>query len=55
MRAYDELNERLDNWDGDKDLYRLANQGYRAGNDIQQARLVNDRDGIGPISVCIVC
>ncbi|KAL7867553.1 hypothetical protein SRHO_G00089370 [Serrasalmus rhombeus] len=44
-QAYDELYERLDSKEGVKDLYRLAKQRDRAGKDVQQARLIKDREG----------
>uniref|UniRef100_A0AAR2LU20 Reverse transcriptase domain-containing protein n=1 Tax=Pygocentrus nattereri TaxID=42514 RepID=A0AAR2LU20_PYGNA len=44
-QAYDELYERLDSKEGVKDLYRLAKQRDRAGKDVQQVRLIKDREG----------
>ncbi|KAL7841885.1 hypothetical protein SRHO_G00255760 [Serrasalmus rhombeus] len=43
-QAYDELYERLDS-KGVKDLYRMAKQRDRAGKDVQQVRLIKDREG----------
>ena len=36
QRLYDELGERLDNKEGEKNLYQLVRQKDRAGNDVQQ-------------------
>ncbi|XP_051782811.1 uncharacterized protein LOC127527635 [Erpetoichthys calabaricus] len=44
-KAYDELYERLDTKEGEKDLYRLAIQIDRAGKDVQQVRVIKDKDG----------
>ncbi|XP_051784320.1 uncharacterized protein LOC127527954 [Erpetoichthys calabaricus] len=44
-KAYDELYERLDTKEGEKDLYRLARQRDRAGKDVQQVRVIKDKDG----------
>ena len=44
-RAYGELYERLDTKEGEKDLYRLARQRDRAGKDVQQVRMIKDKDG----------
>ncbi|MCJ8736419.1 hypothetical protein PDJAM_G00257940 [Pangasius djambal] len=43
--AYDELYTRLDTREGQKDLYRLARQRDRDGKDVQQVRVIKDRDG----------
>ena len=43
--AYDELYDRLDTAEGEKDLYRLARQRDRAGKDIQHIRVIKDEDG----------
>ncbi|KAK3524360.1 hypothetical protein QTP70_028024, partial [Hemibagrus guttatus] len=43
--AYDELYTRLDTREGEKDLYRLARQRDRDGKDVQQVRVIKDRDG----------
>ncbi|KAK3565777.1 hypothetical protein QTP86_015040 [Hemibagrus guttatus] len=45
QKAYDELYTRLDSREGEKDLYRLARQSDRDGKDVQQVRLIKDRDG----------
>lgn len=44
-KVYGELYERLDTKEGEKDLYRLARQRDRAGKDVQQIRVMKDRDG----------
>ncbi|KAK3512854.1 hypothetical protein QTP70_028917 [Hemibagrus guttatus] len=44
-KAYDELYIRLDTREGEKDLYRLARQRDRDGKDVQQIRVIKDRDG----------
>ncbi|KAG2465922.1 CFDP2 protein, partial [Polypterus senegalus] len=44
-KAYDELYERLDTKEGEKDLYQLARQRDRAGKDVQQVRVIKDKDG----------
>ncbi|XP_051780043.1 uncharacterized protein LOC127526921 [Erpetoichthys calabaricus] len=44
-KVYDELYERLDTKQGEKDLYRLARQRDQAGKDVQQVRVINDKDG----------
>ncbi|KAK3513913.1 hypothetical protein QTP70_032842, partial [Hemibagrus guttatus] len=36
---------RLDTREGEKDLYRLARQRDRDGKDVQQVRVIKDRDG----------
>ncbi|KAI5610690.1 hypothetical protein C0J50_11966, partial [Silurus asotus] len=41
-KAYEELYERLDTKEGEKDLYRLARQRDRAGKDVLQVREVKD-------------
>ncbi|KAK3537114.1 hypothetical protein QTP70_002125 [Hemibagrus guttatus] len=41
QKAYDELYTR----EGEKDLYRLARQRDRDGKDVQQVRVIKDRDG----------
>ena len=43
--AYDELYEELDSKEGDRTLYRLARQRHQAGKDVQQVRMVKDKDG----------
>ncbi|KAK3572428.1 hypothetical protein QTP86_032647 [Hemibagrus guttatus] len=45
QKAYDELYTRLDTIEGEKDLYRLARQRDRDGKDVQQVRVIKDRDG----------
>ena len=45
QRAYDELYDRLDSKEGETDLYRLASQRDRDGKDVQQVRVIKDRDG----------
>ncbi|KAK3553841.1 hypothetical protein QTP70_012189 [Hemibagrus guttatus] len=45
QKAYDELYTRLDTREGENDLYRLARQRDRDGKDVQQVRLIKDRDG----------
>ncbi|KAK3507156.1 hypothetical protein QTP70_009289 [Hemibagrus guttatus] len=45
QRAYEELYTRLDTREGEKDLYRLARQRDRDGKDVQQVRVIKDRDG----------
>ena len=44
-KAYEELYDRLDTKEGEKDLYRLAGQRNQAGKDVQQVRLIKDMDG----------
>ncbi|KAK3569613.1 hypothetical protein QTP86_002596 [Hemibagrus guttatus] len=45
QKAYEELYTRLDTREGEKDLYRLARQRNRDGKDVQQVRVIKDRDG----------
>ncbi|KAK3516863.1 hypothetical protein QTP70_027081 [Hemibagrus guttatus] len=45
QKAYDELYTRLDTREGEKDLYRFARQRDRDGKDVQQVRVIKDRDG----------
>ncbi|MCI4382172.1 hypothetical protein PGIGA_G00260710 [Pangasianodon gigas] len=45
QEAYDELYTRLDTREGQTDLYRLARQRERDGKDVQQVRVIKDRDG----------
>ncbi|KAK3560215.1 hypothetical protein QTP86_000764 [Hemibagrus guttatus] len=45
QKAYDELYTRLDTREGEKDLYRLARQRDGDGKDVQQVRVIKDRDG----------
>ncbi|KAG2463133.1 CFDP2 protein, partial [Polypterus senegalus] len=42
-KAYDELYERLDTKEGEKDLW--ATERDRAGKDVQQVRVMKDKDG----------
>ena len=44
-KAYDELYEGLDTKEGEKTLYRLARQRHQAGKDVQQIRMMKDKDG----------
>ena len=44
-KAFDELYEKLDTKEGEKDLYRLARQRDRAGKDVQQVRVLKDSHG----------
>ncbi|KAK3507905.1 hypothetical protein QTP70_002537 [Hemibagrus guttatus] len=44
QKAYEELYTRLDTREGEKDLYRLARQRDRDGKDVQQVRVIKDRD-----------
>ncbi|KAK3556769.1 hypothetical protein QTP70_016679 [Hemibagrus guttatus] len=45
QKAYDKLYTRLDTREGEKDLYRLTRQRDRDGKDVQQVRVIKDRDG----------
>ncbi|KAK3559109.1 hypothetical protein QTP86_004106 [Hemibagrus guttatus] len=45
QKAYDKLYTRLNTREGEKDLYRLARQRDRDGKDVQQVRVIKDRDG----------
>ncbi|KAK3570800.1 hypothetical protein QTP86_026338, partial [Hemibagrus guttatus] len=45
QKAYDELYTRLDTREGEKDLYRLARERDRDEKDVQQVRVIKDRDG----------
>ncbi|KAK3529997.1 hypothetical protein QTP86_009383 [Hemibagrus guttatus] len=45
QKAYDELYTMLDTREGEKDLYRLTRQRDRDGKDVQQVRVIKDRDG----------
>ncbi|KAK3521137.1 hypothetical protein QTP86_012535 [Hemibagrus guttatus] len=45
QKAYDELYTRLDTREGQKDLFRLARQRDQDGKDVQQVRVIKDRDG----------
>ena len=44
-KTYDELYEELDTKEGEKTLYRLARQRHQAGKDVQQVRMMKDKDG----------
>ena len=44
-KAYDELYEELDTKEGGKSLYRLARQRHQAGKDVQQVRMMKDKEG----------
>ncbi|KAI5094885.1 beta-ureidopropionase [Silurus meridionalis] len=44
-KAYEELYERLNTKEGEKDLYRLARQRDRAGKDVLQVKAIKDGDG----------
>ena len=43
--AYDELYEKLDSKEGEKTLYRLARQRHQAAKDVQQVRMMKNKDG----------
>ena len=43
--AYDELYQELDSKEGERTLYRLARQRHQAGKDVQQVRMMKDKDG----------
>ncbi|KAK3564529.1 hypothetical protein QTP86_022863 [Hemibagrus guttatus] len=45
QKAYDKLYTRLDTREGEKDLYRLARQRDRDVKDVQQVRVIKDKDG----------
>ncbi|KAK3517914.1 hypothetical protein QTP70_027301 [Hemibagrus guttatus] len=45
QKAYDELYTRLDIREGQKHLCRLGRQRDRDGKDVQQVRVIKDRDG----------
>ncbi|XP_061661528.1 uncharacterized protein LOC133492816 [Syngnathoides biaculeatus] len=45
QEAYKDMHTRLDTKEGEKDLYRLARQRARDGKDVQQVRVIKDRDG----------
>ncbi|XP_069998500.1 uncharacterized protein [Penaeus vannamei] len=44
-KTYDELCERLNSREGEKDLYRLAWQRDSAGRDVQHVRMIMDTEG----------
>ena len=43
--AHEDLCARLDSKEGETDLYRLARQRDRDGKDVQQVKVIKDRDG----------
>ena len=43
--AYDNLYARLETKEGEKELYRLAKQRYKAGNDVQHVRVMKNKNG----------
>ena len=43
--AYDNLYARLETKENEKELYRLAGQRSRAGNDVQHVRVTKDKNG----------
>ena len=43
-KACDELYKGLDTKEGEKTLYRLARQRHQAGKDIQQVRIMKDKE-----------
>ena len=43
--ACDELYQELDSKEGERTLYRLARQRHQAGKDVQQVRMMKDKDG----------
>ncbi|GLD48595.1 uncharacterized protein AKAME5_000254900 [Lates japonicus] len=45
QKAYNDLHARLDSMEGKTDLYRLARQRARDGKDVQQVRVIKDREG----------
>ncbi|KAK3536404.1 hypothetical protein QTP86_008886 [Hemibagrus guttatus] len=45
QKAYEEMYTSLDTREGEKDLYRLGRQRDRDGKDVQQVRVIKDRDG----------
>ena len=44
-KAYEQLYERLETTEGEKDVYRLARQRQRAGEDIAQVKIMKDCQG----------
>ena len=42
---YDDLYDRLETKEGEKELYRLARQRDRAGKDVQHVRVIKDENG----------
>ena len=43
--VYDNLYERLETKEGERELYRLARQRDRAGKDIQHVRVTKNENG----------
>ena len=43
--AYDNLYARLETKAGEKELYRLAKQRYKAGNDVQHVIVMKNKNG----------
>ena len=46
VRAYDNLYERWETKEGEKELYRLARQRDRAGKDVQHVRVIKDENSV---------
>ena len=44
-RPYEDLYARLGTKEGEKELYRLARQRDRTGNDVQHVRVIKDENG----------
>ena len=42
--AYDNLYARLETKEGEKELYRLAKQRYKAGNHVQHVRVMKNKN-----------
>ena len=49
--AYDNLYARLETKEGEKELYRLAKQRYKAGNDVLHVRVMKNKNGNVMISL----
>ena len=43
--AYDDLYARLEIKKGEKELYRLERQRYRAGKDVQNVKVIKNENG----------
>ena len=43
--AYEDLYDRLETKEGEKELYRLARQRDRAGKDVQHVTVIKDENG----------
>ena len=43
--GYDLLYASVETKEGEKELYRLARQRDRAGNDVQHVRVIKDKNG----------